>query len=107
MTTPNQQGSNDAEYDDLTPYLLDLARQIDQERARTAASVLVSGEPEARLPEVSTQAARRLAHTPVEASPNTGDGRVRFTLTVSGSADPVAIGVLVSLVAILIAMIAG
>ncbi|HDR9033335.1 TPA: hypothetical protein QDB07_000784 [Burkholderia vietnamiensis] len=105
MTTERTGAALGDGYDDLTPYLIDLAQTMEQTTAPTVAPVPVensgthpTGEPAdpIRVPPSSGNPPSR----------NTARSQVRFTLTITGSADPLTIGVFLSLLAVLVTLVA-
>jgi hypothetical protein len=106
MATPMLNPNSDSGYDDLTPYLMDLARTMEAEKARTGSSHVGTPTKDTRVDLESPDAARVPANPGKPVLQNPIRGQVRFTLAVSGSVDPVSLGALLILIGMLVAMIA-
>ncbi|WP_186140420.1 hypothetical protein [Burkholderia gladioli] len=92
--------------DDLTPYLIDLARTMEQTTAPTVAPVPVPENSGTHPTEEPADPIRVTPSSGIPPSRTTARSQVRFTLTITGSADPLAIGVFLSLLAVLVTMVA-
>ncbi|WP_109479073.1 hypothetical protein [Paraburkholderia sp. C35] len=109
-TTTTRTGEGNADdlgYDDLTPFLMDLARRMDVDSHRAAGAVVPIQQPEPVTVDVPAIPLRALAPTPVRRVRKQDDRRMRFTLAVSGTVDPLSLGILVLAIGILTAMVIG
>lgn len=106
MATPMLTTDSDSGYDDLTPYLMDLARTMEAEKGRTGSPHVATQTTETRVVVEPTDAARVPANPGKPVLQNPIRSQVRFTLAVSGSVDPVSLGALLILIGMLVAMIA-
>lgn len=105
MTTPAHR-IDESGYDDLTPYLQDLARTMAAENAREGSpsgSVANTATHGTGVPAGSIRGPAR-PEKPVLQKP--AARQVRFTLAVRGSAHPFSLGALVILIGVLVTVIA-
>ena len=105
MATPLLLTDDANGFDDVTADLLDLARQKADQQARAVSPEVDVQKPGTRVAVDPTDAARAPADRAAPFPRTSTRSRVRFTLAISGSVDPLSLGVLVILIGLLVTLI--
>ncbi|HDR9283690.1 TPA: hypothetical protein QDB45_005304 [Burkholderia vietnamiensis] len=105
MATPLLLTDNANGFDDVTADLLDLARQMAAQQARAVSPEVGEQNLGTRVVVDPTDATRAPAGRAAPFRRTSTGSRVSFTLAISGSVDPLSLGVLVILIGLMVTLI--